>query len=81
MVYNGHREISLVVAGRKAPKKSLVLACRPTGHLHMTSTVGGEGVTQKKKVAFHHFQKSRHGLKKISKKSRLPKVAVIRWPL
>ena len=26
MVYNGHREISLVVAGRQAPPKSLVLA-------------------------------------------------------
>ena len=30
MVYNGHREMSLVVAGRKAPRKSLVLAGRPT---------------------------------------------------
>ena len=29
MVYNGHREISLVVAGRLVPHKSLVVA----GHL------------------------------------------------
>ena len=34
MVYNGHREISLVVAGRRAPQKSLVLAWTPTYDVH-----------------------------------------------
>ena len=30
MVYDSHREISLVVAGHKVPEKSLVLAGQPS---------------------------------------------------
>ena len=34
MVYNGHREMSLVVAGRKAPQKRLVMAGRKAPRRH-----------------------------------------------
>ena len=59
MVYNGHPEISLVVAGRLAPQKSLVLAGHlVTGRILMNGYESGLMM----EVAVHHFQKSRHGL-------------------
>ena len=72
MVYNGHREISLVVAGRQAPPKSLVLAglrpaCFPSGRLLMND-VG--------KWPFITFKSLDMALKKSQKSLDSPK-----WPL
>ena len=41
MVYNGNREISLVVAGRKVAEKSLVLAGRPSTYEVHSGRGGG----------------------------------------